>query len=192
MKLKLDYVYDNFEKLSYEEMKFVSDWYRGIAKNDFTRFMEKHDKDNLDDEEREKLLACAIKRKVKAFIDSNKREDDVLRFLNKMNYNQWDFMDKDRDYIYISNHTCNPDIINKYTNKTLEVKGNKRLTDDTPYVLFRTNHIDNVYQTDFRGADYVVVVNKDLMRFINMEKPIRKLDEHHYVAQLEAFTYYLI
>ena len=172
MKLKLDYAYDNYDHLSEEEKQFLEEWYIRICKNDFN-----HD---------------SCKQKIKNFIDSNKREDDVLRFLNKMNYNQWDFMDKDRDYIYIGNHTCNPDIINKYTNKTLEVKGNKRLTDDTPYVLFRTNHIDNVYQTDFRGADYVVVVNKDLMRFINMEKPIRKLDEHHYVAQLEAFTYYLI
>lgn len=66
------YVYDNFEKLGYEEKKFVSSWYRRIAKNDFTRFMEKSFNDNLDDGEREKLLACAIKRKVKEFIDSGK------------------------------------------------------------------------------------------------------------------------
>ena len=71
-KLEFTYVYDNFEKLSYEEKKFVSSWYRRIAKNDFTRFIEKSCKDNLDDEEREKLLACAAKRKVKEFIDSGK------------------------------------------------------------------------------------------------------------------------
>ena len=35
-KLKFTYVYDNFEKLSYEEKKFVSSWYRRVAKNDFT------------------------------------------------------------------------------------------------------------------------------------------------------------
>ena len=71
-KLECTYVYDNFEKLSYEELMLVSGWYRRIAKDDFTRIMEKSCKDNLDDKGREKLLARAAKRMVKTFINSGK------------------------------------------------------------------------------------------------------------------------
>ena len=77
MKLKLDYAYDNYDHLSEEEKQFLEEWYIRICRNDFN-----HD---------------SCKQKIKNFIDSNKREEDVLRFLNKMNYNQWDFILKPID-----------------------------------------------------------------------------------------------
>ena len=187
-KLKFTYVYDNFEKLSYEEKKFVSSWYRRVAKNDFTRFMEKHDKGIIDDEEREKLLACAIKRKVKAFIDSNDIEKRVLDYINMFN-NCFKFMDDDKEYMYLGKYTCKPDIVNIENGETIEVKSNKQLREDSYKIMFRTNHIDNIWATDMRCATSVAVVNGDTMKYIDFNKPFEIVDEHHYYAYLKPFAY---
>ena len=166
-KLKFTYVYDNFEKLSKEEMDFVMSWYRRISKNDFNQ----HD----------------VKRKVKDFIDYNDVEKRVLAYLNQ--FNDFKFMDDDKEYMYLDRYTCAPDIVNTETGETIEVKSHKGLREDSYKIRFRTNHIDNIWATDMRCATFVAVVNGDTMKYIDFNKPFEKVDEHHYYAYLKPFAY---
>ena len=121
-------------------------------------------------------------------MDSNDIEKRVLDYINMFN-NCFKFMDDDKEYMYLGKYTCKPDIVNIENGETIEVKSNKQLREDSYKVMFRTNHIDNIWATDMRCATSVAVVNGDTMKYIDYNKPFEIVDEHHYYAYLKPFAY---